>query len=76
MASIDSLVQTWMASGRDEEIVETVSGMLNTFIYESFSQTLKFDNIRYLEWPDFFVKGCSCAGGISYIRGGRASSEG
>ena len=31
MASIDSLVQTWMASGRDEEIIETVSGTLNTY---------------------------------------------
>jgi hypothetical protein len=30
MVSIDKLVQTWMASGRDEEIIETVSGMLNT----------------------------------------------
>ena len=31
MASIDSLVQTWMASGRDEEIIRTVSGTLNTY---------------------------------------------
>ena len=75
MASIDSLVQTWMASGRDEEIVETVSGTLNT--NRSGQSGIKFfDNDRYLEWPDFFDKDCSGPGGISYIRGERASSEG
>ena len=46
MASIDRLVQTWMASGRDEEIVETVSGTLNTTYGQS---RIEFDNTRYLE---------------------------
>jgi hypothetical protein len=75
MVSIDSLVQTWMASGRDGEIVETVSGTLNTY-RKMVNQTLNFDNDRYLEWPDLFDRCCSGFGRISYIRGERASSEG
>jgi hypothetical protein len=75
MVSIDSLVQTWMASGRDGEIVETVSGTLNTY-KKMVNQALNFDNDRYLEWPNLFDKGCSGSGGISYIGGERDSSEG
>lgn len=33
MESTERLVRTWMASGRDEEIAEIVSGMPNTLMY-------------------------------------------
>ena len=42
MASVDRLVQTWMASGRDEEVVETVSGTL-IICYNMVNRALNFD---------------------------------
>lgn len=74
MEATERLVRTWVASGRDQEIQETATGMLWPLIRSAAVWNVALCSI--LQWTNYVTWSCESTWGIPHLWRGRTADKG